>query len=152
MIRLYRCQDVKYVAADGRVFTGDNSEALCRKYEADTTKMIENRLKNELLGMIYTDNSSEFFVLARNKQALDMINDWFKFKKFCIDYKDNCIALSDDMIDNVVYFTYNHDTGLYNKPEKLSVVTTRYYERVKHLVDINSMMQYNYGVSCDVGD
>lgn len=152
MIRLYRREDVKWVAADGRVFTGENAELMCKKYEEDTIQMIENRLKNELLGMIYTDNSSEFFVLARNKHALELINDWFKLKQFCIDYKENCITLSDDMIDNVVYFTYNHDTGLYNKPEKLSVVTTRYYERVKRLVDINSMMQYNYGVSCDVGD
>lgn len=136
-----------FVAADGRVFTGDNAKENCEKYEADTLKSIENQLKNEKLGVIYVDHSTEdIYILARNDHAIELINTWLGLKNVRTDYRDRAAELDASMVGNVVKFASDPDGCIYFKPVRVSTIMTNMYDKIKMLSDISSTMQYRSGV------
>ena len=136
-----------FIAADGRVFTGDNAKALCEKYEADTLKSIENQLKNEKLGVIYIDHlTGDIYILARNDRAIELINIWLGLKNVRIDYCDRTAELDVSVVGNVVKFEADPNSCIYFKPVRVSTIMTNLYDKIKMLSDISSTMQYRYGV------
>lgn len=136
-----------FVAADGRVFTGDNAKEHCEKYEADTLKSIENQLKNEKLGVIYIDHLTEdIYILARNDHAIELINTWLGLKNVRTDYRDRAAELDASMVGNVVKFASDPDGCIYFKPVRVSTIMTNMYDKIKMLSDISSTMQYRSGV------
>lgn len=139
-----------FVAVDGRVFTGDNAKENCEKYEADTLKSIENRLKNEKLGVIYIDHSTEdIYILARNDHAIELINIWLGLKNIRTDYGDCTVELDASVVGNVVKFTAHPNGCIYFEPVRVSTIMTNMYDKIKMLSDISSTMQYRYGVYQD---
>lgn len=139
-----------FVAVDGRVFTGDNAKENCEKYEADTLKSIENRLKNEKLGVIYIDHSTEdIYILARNDHAIELINIWLGLKNIRTDYGDCTVELDASVVGNVVKFAAHPNRCIYFEPVRVSTIMTNMYDKIKMLSDISSTMQYRYGVYQD---
>lgn len=139
-----------FVAVDGRVFAGDNAKENCEKYEADTLKSIENQLKNEKLGVIYIDHSTDdIYILARTDHAIELINIWLGLKNVRTDY-GNCTAeLDANVVGNVVKFTAHPNRCIYFEPVRVATIATNMYDKIKMLCDISSTMQYRYGVYHD---
>lgn len=139
-----------FVAADGRVFTGDNAKENCEKYEADTLKSIENQLKNEKLGVIYIDHSTDdIYILARTDHAIELINIWLGLKNVRTDYGDCTAELDASMVGNVVKFAAHPNRCIYFEPVRVATIATNMYDKIKMLCDISSTMQYRYGVYHD---
>lgn len=139
-----------FVAADGRVFTGDNARENCEKYEADTLKSIENRLKNEKLGVIYIDHSTEdIYILARNDHAIELINVWLGLKNIRTEYSNRTAELDASMVGDVVKFAADPNSCIYFKSVRVSTIMTNMFDKIKMLSDISSTMQYRFGVYHD---
>lgn len=139
-----------FVAVDGRVFAGDNAKENCEKYEADTLKSIENQLKNEKLGVIYIDHSTDdIYILARTDHAIELINIWLGLKNVRTDYGDCTAELDANVVGNVVKFTAHPNRCIYFEPVRVATLATNMYDKIKMLCDISSTMQYRYGVYHD---
>lgn len=136
-----------FVAADGRVFTGNNAKENCVKYEADTLKSIENQLKNEKLGVIFIDHlTGDIYILARNDHAIELINVWLGLKNIRTEYSNRTAELDASMVGDVVKFAADPNSCIYFEPVRVSTIMTNMYDKIKMLSDISSTMQYRYGV------
>lgn len=145
-----KLKTTSFVAADGRVFTGDNAKENCEKYEADTLKSIENRLKNEKLGVIYIDHSTEdIYILARNDHAIELINVWLGLKNIRTEYSNRTAELDASMVGDVVKFAADPNSCIYFKSVRVSTIMTNMFDIIKMMSDISSTMQYRFGVYHD---
>lgn len=141
---------ISFVAVDGRVFTGVNAKENCEKYEADTLKSIENQLKNEKLGVIYIDHSTDdIYILARTDHAIELINIWLGLKNVRTDYGDCTAELDASVVGNVVKFAAHPTSCIYFEPVRVATLATNMYDKIKMLCDISSTMQYRFGVYHD---
>ena len=140
-----------YVANDGRVFTGENAHQLCEKYEADTVKMIENRLANEHLASIYRDASTDdYYIHVHKQEGVSLVNDWLAFKAITILYEHKYAILPENSVGNTVRIQSDPNRCGWYKPVLLSHTTTALYNRIKALVDIDSKLKYRSGVQSDL--